>query len=78
MPSRRAHYTHTDIVNHGCFISTTKLSIAVDMGKIISKDVAKNNNVSPNTVERVIDSYYDSNTVENYLFETYHLMSSSR
>lgn len=63
---------NTDIVNHGCFISNnTKLSIAVDMGKIISeKDVAKNNNVSPNTVERVIDSYYDSNTVwKNYLPE---------
>ena len=62
----------TDIGNRGCFISNnTKLSIVTDMGKIISeKDIAKNNNVSSNTVERVMDSYYDSSTVwKNYLPE---------
>ena len=62
----------TDIGNRGCFISNnTKLPIATDMGKIISeKDIAKNNNVSSNTVERVMDSYYDFSTVwKNYLPE---------
>ena len=51
----------TDIVNYGCNISNnTKHSIAVDLIKKRSeKDIAIDNNVSPNTVERVIDSYYE-------------------
>ena len=51
----------TDLVDFGCFISNpTKLSIASDLIKKRSeKDIAIDNDVSPNTVERVIDSYYD-------------------
>ena len=51
----------TNIVNYGCNISNnTKHSIAVDLTKKRSeKDIAIDNNVSPNTVERVIDSYYE-------------------
>lgn len=50
----------TPFVNYGCFISNnTKLSIVDDLVKKRSeKDIAIDNNVSPNTVERVIDSYY--------------------
>ena len=50
----------TKIVNYGCNISNnTKHSIAVDLIKKRSeKDIAIDNNVSPNTVERIIDSYY--------------------
>ena len=50
----------TKLVNFGCFISTpTKLSIVADLVKKRSeKDIALDNNVSPNTVERIIDSYY--------------------
>ena len=50
----------TSLVNYGCFISnTTKHSIAQDlMKKRSEKDIAIDNNVSPNTVERIIDSYY--------------------
>lgn len=60
----------TNEVNYGCFISNnTKHSIAADMTEIISeKNIAKHNNVSPNTVQRVLDSYYDADTVwHNYL-----------
>jgi transposase len=60
----------TDEVNYGCYISNnTKHSIALDMTEMSSeKLIAKHNNVSPNTVERVMDSYYDSSTVwHNYL-----------
>lgn len=50
----------TSLVNYGCFISNpTKHSIAQDLIKKRSeKDIAIDNNVSPNTVERIIDSYY--------------------
>ena len=50
----------TELVNYGCFISVpTKLSIVTDLVKKRSeKDIALDNNVSSNTVERVIDSYY--------------------
>ena len=52
----------TSIVNYGCFISNnTKHKIAVDLTKKRSeKDIAFDNNVSPNTVERIIDSYYET------------------
>ena len=51
----------TNVVNYGCNISNnTKHSIAIDLIKKRSeKDIATDNNVSPNTVERVIDSYYE-------------------
>lgn len=51
----------TDIVNYSCNISNnTKYSIAVDLIKKRSeKEIATDNNVSPNTVERIIDSYYE-------------------
>ena len=51
----------TNIVNYGCNISNnTKRSMAVDLIKKRSeKDIAIDNNVSLNTVERIIDSYYE-------------------
>ena len=50
----------TSLVDFGCFISNdTKLSITQDLIKKRSeKDIAIDNNVSPNTVERIIDSYF--------------------
>ena len=60
----------TNIVNYGCFISNnTKHKIACDLIKKRSeKDIALDNNVSPNTVERVIDSYYETKKLyRNYL-----------
>lgn len=62
----------TNLVDFGCFISNpTKLSIVVDLTKKRSeKDIALDNNVSPNTVERVIDSYYDGQKLyKHYLPE---------
>lgn len=61
---------YNSLVEYGCFISNnTKHSIANDLTKKISeKDIAINNNVSPNTVERVIDSYYSAQKLyKNYL-----------
>ena len=64
----------TNIVNYGCNISNnTKHSIAVDLIKKRSeKDIAIDNNVSPNSVERVIDSYYelDNKVYKNTLPES--------
>ena len=56
----KAFTLSTNIVNYFCFISNnTKYKIATDLVKKRSeKDVALDNNVSPNTVERVMDSYY--------------------
>lgn len=58
----------TNIVNYGCFISNnTKHKIACDLVKKRSeKDIAIDNNVSPNTVERVMDSYYESKKLYKY------------
>ena len=58
----KAFTLSTNIVNYGCFISNnTKYKIALDLTKKRSeKDIAFDNNVSPNTVERVMDSYYNS------------------
>lgn len=52
----------TPIANYGCCISNnTKYKIAKDLTKKRSeKDIALDNNVSPNTVERIMDSYYES------------------
>ena len=61
----------TNVVNYECNISNnTKHAIAVDLTKKMSeKDIAIDNNVSPNTVERIIDSYYelDSKVYKNTL-----------
>lgn len=66
----KAFTLKTKITDYGCFISkNTKWKIAKDLkDKISEKDIAKNNNVSPNTVERVMDSYYDTvKLYKNYL-----------
>ena len=58
------------ITEYGCFISNnTKWKIACDLRKKISeKDIAINNNVSPNTVERIMDSFYNTQKLhKNYL-----------
>ena len=51
----------TNIVNYGYNISNNnKYSIAFDLTKKVSeKDISIDNNVSPNTIERVIDSYFE-------------------
>jgi len=58
----KAFTLKTPLVDFGCFISkSTKWNIAKDLKeKRSEKDIAKDNNVSPNTVERVMDSYYDT------------------
>lgn len=66
----KAFTLKTNIVDYSCFISkNTKWKIANDLRmKISEKDIALNNNVSPNTVERVMDSYYsDKKLYKNYL-----------
>ena len=58
----KAFTLSTNIVNYGCFISNnTKHKIATDLAKKRSeKDIALDNNVSCNTVERIMDSYYET------------------
>ncbi|MBQ8892004.1 MAG: ISL3 family transposase [Bacilli bacterium] len=58
----KAFTLSTNIVNYGCFISNnTKYKIATELTKKRSeKDIAIDNNVSPNTVERIMDSYYET------------------
>lgn len=66
----KAFTLKSNIVNFGCFISNnTKCHVAKDLLKKRSeKDIAIDNNVSPNTVERIMDSYYDSTKIcKNYL-----------
>jgi len=68
----KAFTLSTNIVNFGCCISNnTKHKIACDlMKKRSEKDIAIDNNVSPNTVERVMDSYYESQKIyKHYLPE---------
>ena len=69
----KAFTLSTNIVDYGCFISNNnnKLKIACDLVKKRSeKDIALDNNVSPNTVERVMDSYYETQKLyKNYLPE---------
>ena len=57
----KAFTLKTNITDYGCFISNnTKYNIALDLTKKRSeKDIAIDNNVSPNTVERIMDSYYN-------------------
>ena len=66
----KAFTLRNNVTEYGCCISkNTKWKIANDLrNKISEKDIAKNNNVSPNTVERVMDSYYDNQKLyKNYL-----------
>ena len=66
----KAFTLRDNVTEYGCCISkNTKWKIANDLrNKISEKDIAKNNNVSPNTVERVMDSYYDNQKIyKNYL-----------
>jgi transposase len=58
----KAFTLKTSVTDYGCFISkNTKWKIAKDLrNKKSEKDIAKNNNVSPNTVERVMYSYYNN------------------
>ena len=65
-------FAKTKIVNDGCFISNqVKSAIALDLkNKIFEKDISKRYRVSPNTVERIIDYYYDTQKLyKNYLPE---------
>ena len=65
-------FATTSIVNKGCFISNdVKYAIALELkNKISEKDIANRYRVSPNTVERIIDSYYDGKTLyKHYLPE---------
>ena len=60
------------VTERGCFISNnTKYQIALNLIKKRSEvDIALDNNVSPNTVERVMDSYYKTQKLyKNYLPE---------
>lgn len=62
----------SNITNYGCFISNiTKHKIAKDLTKKRSeKDIAFDNNVSPNTVKRVMNSFYETQKLyKNYLPE---------
>ena len=66
----KAFTLRDNVTEYGCCISkNTKWKIANDLrNKISEKDIAKNNNVSPNTVERVMDLYYDNQKLyKNYL-----------
>lgn len=68
----KAFTLSTSIVDFGCFISNnTKYKIACDlMKKRSEKDIALDNNVSPNTVERIMDSYYETQKIyKHYLPE---------
>ena len=68
----KAFTLSTSIVDFGCFISNnTKYKIACDlMKKRSEKDIALDNNISPNTVERIMDSYYETQKIyKHYLPE---------
>lgn len=68
----KAFTLSTTIANYGCNISNDiKKKIAVDLTKKRSeKDIAEDNDVSPNTVERLMDSYYETQKLyKNYLPE---------
>ena len=65
-------FARTKLVDDFCFISNpVKYAIALDLkNKISEKDIAKRYRVSPNTVERIIDSYYEGKKLyKNYLPE---------
>ena len=58
----KAFTLRDNVTNYGCFISNnTKYQIALDLTKKRSEvDISKDNNVSTNTVERIMDSFYNS------------------
>ena len=58
----KAFTVSTSIVSYACHIfNNTKEKIVVDLTKKSSeKDIAEDNDLSSNTVEKVIDSYYDT------------------
>ena len=65
-------FATTKLVNDGCFISNqVKYAIALELkNKISEVDIARRYRVSPNTVERIIDSYYDNQKLyKHYLPE---------
>lgn len=65
-------FARTKLVNDGCFISNpVKYAIALELkNKISEKDIAKRYRVSPNTVERIIDSWYEGKKLyKNHLPE---------
>jgi len=65
-------FARTKLVDDFCFISNpVKYAIALNLkNKISEKDIAKRYRVSPNTVERIIDSYYEGKKLyKNYLPE---------
>ena len=65
-------FARTNIVDDGCFISNqVKYAIALELkNKISEKDIANRYHVSPNTDERIIDSYFEGNKLyKNYLPE---------
>ena len=65
-------FATTNLVNDGCYISNpVKYAIALDLkNKISEKDIATRYRISPNTVERIIDSYYEGKKLyKNYLPE---------
>ena len=76
----KAFTLRDNVTDYGCFISkNTKWKIANELrNKISEKDIAKNNNVSPNTVERIMDSYYDTQKTYKIIYlRFYPLMNSS-
>jgi len=69
---KKTYITPTDIVDKHCFISkNVKKHIALELKeKTSQKDIAKRNNVSSNTVARVLESFRESHKVDfNYLPE---------
>lgn len=65
-------FAHTNLVDDGCFISNpVKYAIALELkNKISESDIARRYRVSPNTVERIIDSYYNGKKLyKHYLPE---------
>ena len=64
----KAFTLSSPITNYGCFISNNvKYKIALDLTKKRSeKDIALDNDVSSNTVERVMDSFYETQKLYKY------------
>ena len=64
----KAFTLSSPITNYGCFISNNvKYKIALDLTKKRSeKDIALDNDVSPNTVERVMDFFYETQKLYKY------------
>ena len=68
----RKFFAKTKLVDDDCFISNqVKYAIALELkNKISEKDIALRYRVSPNTVEKIIDSYYEGKKLyKHYLPE---------